>query len=146
MSRVGDECGLRVLWSLAIASTIPDGTVVGQDRSGVSEPSVHVSADFARLPHAEIHLSVDPNDPSRLLAASGVFPDSQPHRVDVFFSLDSGRSWFRQRLPVPEQVARRAYIDPWTAITDDGSVYVSILAYEGAREERDRIVPWIFHA
>jgi hypothetical protein len=103
---------------------------------------VRVSGDEPALHHAEPHVSIEPGSHSHLLAASIAFPDSLPHRVDAFSSVDGGRTWERSRLPMPEGVAARSYIDPWTAVAPDGTEYVSVLARADA--ESRKAVPWVF--
>lgn len=103
-----------------------------------------VSSDSTRVPHAEVHLSMDPTRPARMIAAAGVYPDSAPHRVDVFETLDGGVTWSRSRLPIPDEVGLRAYIDPWTAFSPGGAAYVAVLGFvEG---EGPGLATWIFQA
>lgn len=94
------------------------------DTIEVADPVV-LSSDLAQTPHAEPHLSINPNDPDELLVGAVVLPDSSKHRVDLFRSTNLGRSWQRETLPIADSVSS---IDPWTSFDRKGNSFVSVLA------------------
>lgn len=88
---------------------------------------IQVSGDMPLAHHVEPHLAIDPTDPNHLLAAVGVVPDSQPHRVDALVSFDGGGSWHRKVLP---GLADTESIDPWAAFGADGLPVITALIHD----------------
>lgn len=86
---------------------------------------VVISSDLPNTPHAEPHLSINPNNPDDLLLGAIVLPDSTKHRVNAFRSLDGGNSWRRKHLPIADSLSS---IDPWTDFDLKGNAYLSVLA------------------
>jgi hypothetical protein len=87
---------LRLACLMVIATMAVRGSIVPSGAQSLITvgDNVQVSRAFSRDMHYEVLAGADPNDPTRLLACSFLFPaDGSPNTNVVYASFDGGRSW-----------------------------------------------------
>ena len=91
-----------------------------------------VLAQAPRLPMVEPHLAIDPRDGNHLVAAAISVKKGDLSASDcaALVSFDGGRIWSQHELSFLECG------DPWVAITEDGTILLTVLGRAMGQEDR----------
>ena len=91
----------------------------------IAGPIVHISEDYATVPHAEPRLAVSPARPNHMVLGAHFVQAELVHTVHVFESTDGGRTWSRSILPGLAEAL--GAVDPWVAFDAQGIAHASVL-------------------
>lgn len=97
-AEIATSAGRTMLSLVAVLTlaALPATAQSPQESAGAMHPgtSVQVSKDLPNEPHGETEIASDPQDASRLVACSMLFPNDSPtSEVATYVSADGGKSW-----------------------------------------------------
>ena len=102
-----------IIASLAFSTCVQSKIEIGEN--------IHVSHEWAKFPHAEVHLAVNPDKNDHMLAAAFAYKGNGGKDYPaVYISNDGGNTWKRIDIKSPNTGAA----DPWVIFQKNRIVYV----------------------